>query len=78
MTVQVYLKGVLAFEEERLLDRREQVWAAVDIEWVDDDSELGSGSVTPYPSDDPDRVGRVAGGLSSILCSSDEGWPFPD
>ena len=78
VTVQVYLKGVLAFEEERLLDRREQVWAAVDIEWVDDDSELGSGSVTPYPSDDPDRVGRVAGGLSSILCSSDEGWPFPD
>lgn len=77
-TLRIYLNGVLRFDQHRTLTAAEQVWAVADILWIDDGSELGTGTVSVYPSPEPGQVGALASGLSSSLCSSDTGWTFPN
>jgi hypothetical protein len=75
--IRVYINGVLSFSEQRVVTEYEQVWAAADITWFEDDSEYGSAVVEPFPNPDgTNEVGAVAiRDLSQ--CGSPTGWVFP-
>ena len=54
-TVRIYLNGLQVAEYRRTLEEEKALWAVADIAWFED----GNGTVTPYPSDSPGKVGSV-------------------
>ena len=76
-TVRIYIGGILSFSEQRVLTDYGQVWAAADINWLGDDSEGQSATVTPFPNpESTPAVGAVAF-RDSTQCGSPTGWVFP-
>lgn len=77
-TVRIYLNGVLRFDQHRTLSSGGQVWALADILWMDDNTPLGNGTVSVYPSPEAGQVGAVASGLTAAQCGVATGWTFPN
>lgn len=74
-TVRIYLNGLLRFDQHRTLTAVSQIWGIGTINWVDDDTDLGTGSVEVFQGE-PGQVGAVST-LTTMNCSGSSGWAFP-
>ena len=75
--VRIYVNGILSFSEQRVVTEYEQVWAAAEITWLEDDSEYGSAVVEAFPNPaGTHEVGSIA--IRDLTqCGSPTGWVFP-
>lgn len=76
-TVRIYTNGVLDFVAQRVLTGVHQVWAVATVNWVDDGSEYGVGSVEPFPNPSGDGQSGSVAVLDEASCGTPTGWVFP-
>mgnify|MGYP004360608919 FL=1 len=76
-TIRIYTNGVLSFSEQLVLTEYEQVWAAADIHWTNDESEGGQATITPFPNPEPTSAVGAVEIRDASQCGSPAGWLFP-
>ena len=77
-TLKIYIDGVLRFDHQRTMLEPGSVWAAADINWVDESSNASYVEVVPFLGEtETGEIGRL-GQVNPKECDTPTGWVFPD